>query len=98
MTIAERLRQSLDAAAPPPEASIPGFSAVDGRPAIGLDPGSLYAYGHLIRLAEQLISASLVGVVVGVEQRVHGCAAEACAQGMRRCGGATIDKQDSVAG
>lgn len=55
MTIAERLRPSLDAAAPPPKASVPGFSAVDGRPAIGLDPESLYAYGHLIRLTEQLI-------------------------------------------
>ena len=36
--------------------SIPGFARDDcGRPRIGLEPESLYAYGHLIRLTEQLI-------------------------------------------
>ena len=36
--------------------AIPGFTRDDqGRPRVGLDGESLYAYGHLIRLTEQLI-------------------------------------------
>lgn len=36
--------------------TIPGFAFdAQGKPVIGLDPASLYAYGHLIRGAEQLI-------------------------------------------
>jgi 2-oxoisovalerate dehydrogenase E1 component len=56
VTIAETLQPSLEA----PDASgmlaLPGFTrGEDGRPSIGLDAESLYAYGHLIRLTEQLI-------------------------------------------
>src|SRR6266700_7854069 len=55
VTIAETLQPSLEA----PDASgmmpLPGFTRdADGRPRIGLDAESLYAYGHLIRLTEQL--------------------------------------------
>ena len=36
--------------------ALPGFTrGEDGRPRIGLEAESLYAYGHLIRLTEQLI-------------------------------------------
>jgi 2-oxoisovalerate dehydrogenase E1 component len=36
--------------------TIPGFASdAQGKPVIGLDPASLYAYGQLIRSAEQLI-------------------------------------------
>lgn len=40
----------------PLSSSIPGFDRdPHGKPLIGLDDNSLYAYGHLIRLTEQLI-------------------------------------------
>jgi 2-oxoisovalerate dehydrogenase E1 component len=55
VTIAETLPQSLDAAPDSSARAVPGFAFADGRPRIGLDPESLYAYGHLIRLTEQLI-------------------------------------------
>ena len=36
--------------------SLPGIARDNhGKPQIGLDPESLYAFGHLIRLTEQLI-------------------------------------------
>ncbi len=54
MTIAETLVAQEDAADDGSRA-IPGFTLNDGRPRIGLDAESLYAYGHLIRLTEQLI-------------------------------------------
>ncbi len=39
-----------------PVPSLPGFErAPDGKPLIGLDAEDLYAFGHLIRLTEQLI-------------------------------------------
>jgi 2-oxoisovalerate dehydrogenase E1 component len=43
-------------AAPPAESPVPGFSrAAGGKPLIGLGAEDLYAFGHLIRLTEQLI-------------------------------------------
>jgi 2-oxoisovalerate dehydrogenase E1 component len=40
----------------PPLGALPGFDRDrHGKPRIGLDDGSLFAYGHLLRLTEQLI-------------------------------------------
>src|SRR5450755_4696725 len=56
VTIAETIQPSLQAPATSGALAIPGFTRDDqGRPRIGLDSESLYAYGHLIRLTEQLI-------------------------------------------
>ncbi len=56
VAIAETLHPSLDTYRASGLQPIPGFAVGDeGRPRIGLDPESLYAYGHLIRLTEQLI-------------------------------------------
>src|SRR6266481_2736597 len=56
VTIAEIIQPSLRPAAASDMLAVPGFARDDqGRPRIGLDPESLYAYGHLIRLTEQLI-------------------------------------------
>jgi 2-oxoisovalerate dehydrogenase E1 component len=56
VTIAETLQPQVDASPASDPAGIPGFAfGNNGRPRIALDPESLYAYGHLIRLAEQLI-------------------------------------------
>ena len=56
MAIAETLHPSLDTYRASGLQPIPGFAVGDeGRPRIGLDAESLYAYGHLIRLTEQLI-------------------------------------------
>jgi 2-oxoisovalerate dehydrogenase E1 component len=56
VTIAETLPSSRDAAALAGVLAIPGFTRDgQGRPRIGLNPDDLYAYGHLIRLTEQLI-------------------------------------------
>jgi 2-oxoisovalerate dehydrogenase E1 component len=56
VTIAETIEPRLDAPAASVMLAIPGFTRDDqGRPRIGLDAESLYAYGHLIRLTEQLI-------------------------------------------
>jgi len=55
VTMAETLHPSLDASPAPPAPGVPGFMLERGRPRIGLDAESLYAYGHLIRLTEQLI-------------------------------------------
>ena len=56
VTIAETIQPSLDTPVASGVLAIPGFARDDqGRPRIGLDPESLYAYGHLIRLTEQLI-------------------------------------------
>ena len=42
--------------AEPAHEVLPGFERdPHGKPLIGLDEGQLYAYGHLIRSAEQLI-------------------------------------------
>ena len=41
----------------------------NGKPCIGLDPQSLYAFGHLIRLGEQLILDQFSrGLVSGTTQ------------------------------
>jgi 2-oxoisovalerate dehydrogenase E1 component len=54
--IVETIQPSVLAPATSVMPDIPGFMRDDlGRPRIGLDPESLYAYGHLIRLTEQLI-------------------------------------------
>ena len=55
MTIAETLPARLDAAPDSGARAVPGFAMDHGRPRIGLDPESLYTYGHLVRLTEQLI-------------------------------------------
>jgi len=56
VTIAEIIQPSLRPAAASDMLAVPGFARDDqGRPRIGLNPESLYAYGHLIRLTEQLI-------------------------------------------
>ena len=56
MTIAETIQPNLNTPAASGSLAIPGFGRDDhGRPRIGLDPESLYAYGHLIRLTEQLV-------------------------------------------
>src|SRR6266545_5104156 len=56
LTIAETLPPSHDAATISGVLAIPGFTRGDqGRPLIGLAPDDLYAFGHLIRLTEQLI-------------------------------------------
>jgi 2-oxoisovalerate dehydrogenase E1 component len=56
VTIAETLQPRLDSSPAPDPAAIPGIAIDDhGRPRIGLDPETLYAYAHLIRLTEQLI-------------------------------------------
>jgi 2-oxoisovalerate dehydrogenase E1 component len=56
VTIAEIIQPSLHAPAASDTLAMPGFTRDDqSRPRIGLDPESLYAYGHLIRLTEQLI-------------------------------------------
>ncbi|HTS21106.1 MAG TPA: thiamine pyrophosphate-dependent enzyme [Casimicrobiaceae bacterium] len=51
VTLPPRLDRSDDAASP----VAPGVAFDRGRPRIALDAESLYAYGHLIRLTEQLI-------------------------------------------
>jgi 2-oxoisovalerate dehydrogenase E1 component len=55
--------------------NLPGIDrSEDGKPRIGLDPQSLYAYGHLIRLCEQLILAQFSrGLVSGT---THTCIGE----------------------
>jgi 2-oxoisovalerate dehydrogenase E1 component len=56
VTIAETLQPGLEAPVASGMPALPGFTrGEDGRPRIGLDAESLYAYGHLIRLTEQLI-------------------------------------------
>jgi 2-oxoisovalerate dehydrogenase E1 component len=56
VALAETLHSNLDTSRMPGLPPIPGFAVDDeGRPRISLDAESLYAYGHLIRLAEQLI-------------------------------------------
>ena len=56
VTIAEIIQPSLRPPAASDMLAMPGFARDDqGRPRIGLNPESLYAYGHLIRLTEQLI-------------------------------------------
>ena len=55
MTTAETLSPRLITPPDSGQVAVPGFSFEDGRPRISLDPESLYAYGHLIRLTEQLI-------------------------------------------
>ena len=56
VTIAEIIQPGLRLPAASDMPAMPGFTRDDqGRPRIGLDPESLYAYGHLIRLTEQLI-------------------------------------------
>ncbi len=56
VTIAEIIQPSLRPAAASDMPAVPGFARDDqGRPRIGLNPESLYAYAHLIRLTEQLI-------------------------------------------
>jgi 2-oxoisovalerate dehydrogenase E1 component len=56
VTIAETTLRSVDVSTRSRVLDIPGFTRDDqGRPLIGLDPNDLYAYGHLIRLTEQLI-------------------------------------------
>jgi len=55
VTIAATLTASLDVAPGSGARAVPGFAVEDGRPRISLDPESLYAYAHLIRLTEQLI-------------------------------------------
>jgi 2-oxoisovalerate dehydrogenase E1 component len=56
VTIAEIIQPSLRPPAASDMLAMPGFTRDDqGRPRIGLNPESLYAYGHLIRLTEQLI-------------------------------------------
>src|SRR6266568_9473884 len=56
VTIAETIQPSFHAPAASGMPAIPGFTRDDrGRPRIGLDPESVYTYGHLIRLTEQLI-------------------------------------------
>src|ERR1700693_3150530 len=56
VTIAEIIQPSLRPSAASNMLAMPGFTRDgQGRPRIGLDPESLYAYGHLIRLTEQLI-------------------------------------------
>ena len=53
MTIAETIQPDVDASG---LHVIPGFARDDqGRPVIGLDAECVYAYGHLIRLTEQLL-------------------------------------------
>lgn len=56
MPTAEIVQPDRDAVARTRMLAIPGFTR-DGqsKPRVGLDPESLYAYGHLIRLTEQLI-------------------------------------------
>src|SRR5215813_4584963 len=55
VTIAETLSPRLDAAPDAARTPVPGFALDRGRPRIGLDAESLYAFAHLIRLTEQLI-------------------------------------------
>lgn len=56
VTIAETTQRSIDVPTRSRELAIPGFTRDDqGRPHIGLARDNLYAYGHLIRLTEQLI-------------------------------------------
>jgi 2-oxoisovalerate dehydrogenase E1 component len=56
VTIAEIIQPSLRPPADSDMPAMPGFARDDqGRPRIGPNPESLYAYGHLIRLTEQLI-------------------------------------------
>src|ERR1700681_1987111 len=54
--IPESIQPSLRLPAASDMLAMPGFARDDqGRPRIGPNPESLYAYGHLIRLTEQLI-------------------------------------------
>jgi 2-oxoisovalerate dehydrogenase E1 component len=56
VTIAAATPRSVDSRARSHESAIPGFARDEsGRPRIGLDAESLYAYGHLIRLTERLL-------------------------------------------
>jgi hypothetical protein len=56
VTIAATTLRSADVPTRAYMPAIPGFARDDlGRPRIGLDPEDLDAYGHLIRLTEQLI-------------------------------------------
>jgi 2-oxoisovalerate dehydrogenase E1 component len=56
VTIAETIQPRFDTPGASGMVDIPGCTRDDrGRPRIGLDAESLYAYGHLIRLTEQLI-------------------------------------------
>src|SRR6266542_468092 len=56
VTTAQTIQPGLDTPAGPGSLAIPGFVRDNyGKPLIGLDPESIYAYGHLIRLTEQLI-------------------------------------------
>ena len=56
MTIAAATSRTVETPQRPGVSTIPGFMRdALGRPRIGLDAEDLYAYGHLIRLTEQLI-------------------------------------------